>query len=252
MTDAKSSQEVVQDSAPIGPSDVEFYKDEETVRYLRDEKGMSYSDLSALAGVSDSAVAYWWRKFETPDRGFGEEAYKDKGVLEQLYLDEEMGLVDVSNTLDCAMATVRNWLIKHDIPMRSYKEAKAIAHRDTRYLVKFQPAKSQGGHEVWYSNSGTFPVHRLQAVSIFGTDAVKGMHVHHKNGIPWDNRDENLELLTPSEHHASHFTFDWLDKLRVTEMYENTDCSYRDIGRGTEMSAGTARRFHREVMGLDA
>lgn len=29
-------------------------------------------------------------------------------------------------------------------------------------------------------------------------------HIHHQNEIPWDNRSENLELLTPKEHAKRH------------------------------------------------
>jgi hypothetical protein len=47
-------------------------------------------------------------------------------------------------------------------------------------------------------------VHRLAAVAWFGVDAVAGNHVHHENGIPWDNREENLQVLPPGEHAEKH------------------------------------------------
>lgn len=42
--------------------------------------------------------------------------------------------------------------------------------------------------------------HRLLAVAWFGVDEVDNKVVHHVNGIPWDNREGNLELLTSEEH----------------------------------------------------
>jgi len=48
------------------------------------------------------------------------------------------------------------------------------------------------------------PHHRLLAVAKYGISAVEGMDVHHKNGIRWDNRPENIELLTRSEHARIH------------------------------------------------
>lgn len=43
-------------------------------------------------------------------------------------------------------------------------------------------------------------IHRLVAVAEHGIEAVKGKHIHHKNGVKWDNRPENLEPLSNSEH----------------------------------------------------
>jgi hypothetical protein len=47
-------------------------------------------------------------------------------------------------------------------------------------------------------------MHRLLAVAEFGLDAIKGKHVHHVNGLRWDNRLDNLEVLTPQEHIRGH------------------------------------------------
>lgn len=47
-------------------------------------------------------------------------------------------------------------------------------------------------------------VSRLLAISEYGFDEVCGKVVHHKNGIPWDDRPSNIELMTQSEHMSHH------------------------------------------------
>lgn len=42
--------------------------------------------------------------------------------------------------------------------------------------------------------------HRLIAEGMLGRYLLKDEHVHHKNGKRWDNRPENLEVLSASEH----------------------------------------------------
>jgi len=49
-------------------------------------------------------------------------------------------------------------------------------------------------------NSDYVPIHRLVAVAEYGFDAVVDKEIHHKNGMPWDNRPENLEPLSKEEH----------------------------------------------------
>jgi len=49
-------------------------------------------------------------------------------------------------------------------------------------------------------NCDYVPIHRLVAVAEYGVDEVKEKHIHHKNGVKWDNRPENLEPLSNSEH----------------------------------------------------
>jgi len=44
----------------------------------------------------------------------------------------------------------------------------------------------------------------LMMESITGEPIPEGMVVHHKNGIRDDDRPDNLELLTPSEHASLH------------------------------------------------
>lgn len=42
--------------------------------------------------------------------------------------------------------------------------------------------------------------HRILVEQRLGRLLQKDEHVHHRNGIRWDNRDDNLQVLSPSEH----------------------------------------------------
>ena len=45
---------------------------------------------------------------------------------------------------------------------------------------------------------------KLVAVTAFGLDFIKGKIIHHINGNKSDNRLENIEILTRSEHNKLH------------------------------------------------
>ena len=67
-------------------------------------------------------------------------------------------------------------------------------------------------------------VHRLLAVSEWGLDAIRGREVHHKNEIPWDNRPENLELVTREEHGEKH-------RIPTSELMEDLLAGAVALGR---------------------
>ena len=47
-------------------------------------------------------------------------------------------------------------------------------------------------------------VARAKAAIVFTPSALKGKHVHHKNGNNTDNRPSNLGLTTPGAHGKKH------------------------------------------------
>lgn len=90
----------------------------------------------------------------------------------------------------------------------------------TRYATYRTNSK---GYDVWSDNTGDgsadrVRVHRLVAVAKFGFEEVADNHVHHKNKCTWDNRPENLELMSPGDHMRHHNKIpseDLLDDLRA-------------------------------------
>jgi len=144
-----------------------------------------------------------------------ERAYHDKATLERLYLHEGKTTREIADELGASNGTISRWLDKHDIPTReNWKEGVAAAAEANRRPWA-QLNTLQSGYEYWQqkervdgdSVNRMVYVHRLLAVAEFGTDAVTSdMDVHHKNGVPWDNRPSNIELIDRAEHAAGHNT----------------------------------------------
>lgn len=82
--------------------------------------------------------------------------------------------------------------------------------RDGRGRTYASYRTNYNGYESWRSNDPDgverlMKVHRLVAVAEHGVDEVTGKHIHHKNGVPWDNRPENLEVVEEREHLQEHY-----------------------------------------------
>lgn len=54
------------------------------------------------------------------------------------------------------------------------------------------------------AKGGLIPEHRLIMEKYLGRELRRGEVVHHINGVPNDNRIENLQLMTESEHNKLH------------------------------------------------
>jgi len=131
--------------------------------------------------------------------------YRDEDTLRRLYVEEGLTSREVAERLDCSQPTVVNWLKKHEISVTT-----PTSDRPPYYGTSTQ------GYEYWQTSVGdrerkTVRVHRLTAVAWFGWDAVTGgedaasrVDVHHRNSVPWDNREVNLKLIPHGEHMSMH------------------------------------------------
>lgn len=125
--------------------------------------------------------------------------WRDKTTLKNLYIDEELSSREIADRLGCESTTIIEWLKRFDIETRS-------VGRRRNEQVKIS---TKDGHEVMQirgvdGNPYTLTVHRMLMIAEKGLESVKNSDVHHKNGIGWDNRMENLEIVNRSEHSKIH------------------------------------------------
>lgn len=234
------------------------YRDSEWLREKYVEQDKTVDEIANMCGVAASTISTWARKF-----GFGgrqrdydlsdvdipnQAPWKDGDLLRRLYTEKKMSTNDIAFELDCSATTVRNWLQSHGIDIRSLSEGAANSHGS---LDKVNFATTTKGYENWAPGDHHVYVHRLQAVALWGLDAVSERHVHHKNEIRWDNRPGNLELVSNAEHQKQHRKVKGLQRLRIAELYEHGDCSSYTVADevDVDVSPNTVMKIHREHYG---
>lgn len=173
--------------------------------------------------------------------------WRDEELMREMYLDKVMTTNEIADELDCSNATISTWLKNHDIETRTKMQSNIL--RDPKpYEVTLTTSKQ--GYVNWYKGQQIVAVHRLLAVAEFGFDAVADMDVHHKSECKWDNRPDNLELLSHGEHNTMHkMKVTGIDRLRVAEMYEHGDISSRKLAKMFDIASPTVLNIHKEFFG---
>lgn len=178
-----------------------------------------------------------------------DKSYKDGEFLRELYVDEKLSTIQIAEKIDCAASTIRKYLKKNGVEIRSQAESMRLRHGYSRYEVPY--IIGPFGAEVWKhshkSEATTVFVHRLVAVAKYGFDAVADNAVHHKNGLRWDNRPENLELMDHGDHTVHHKKkFDPETRRQIADRYANTDDSSYDIADDHDIDPNTVMNIYRE------
>jgi hypothetical protein len=116
-----------------------------------------------------------------------------------MYWGAGMTQGEIGKALCVSNSAISRAMHKYDIPTRGKGHIPTFSTRTD-------------GYESWslYDDGKTHTVyvHQLLAVSegadpndVFANDDYE---IHHKNGVKWDNRSANIELLTTSEHRTLH------------------------------------------------
>lgn len=152
---------------------------------------------------------------------------ESKDDLVELYHGQNLSMQEIADKAGCSISKVRYWMDKRNVARRNRAEAKLIEGGAPSMSV------DTGGYENFTVSQGgeksRVDVHRLTAVVKHGFSALDGKHVHHKNGVPWDNRPGNLEVLTPKEHVEKHHGKPDSIKLAVWSLYESSEMTYKEI-----------------------
>ncbi|AGM11847.1 HNH endonuclease [Haloarcula californiae tailed virus 2] len=147
----------------------------------------------------------------------------DAETLHELYHEQGLEQQEIAQEYGVHQSTVSRWMDRHDVQARHQRETHATVPSLRQH---------RRGYEFWEHCGEYVYVHRLLAVAEYGLEVVAGQHVHHVNGVPWDNRPENLEVLKPGTHHARHRGTEgapWHDRERLAEVIKQED-TLREVG----------------------
>jgi transcriptional regulator with XRE-family HTH domain len=161
------------------------YRDENELRSLYVDEGLSQSKIADRYGVSQGTISKWIKKHDI-SRPLNDEEY-----LREMYVENGMSLSEIADEIGCWKGSVSKAMERLGIERRDQLTTPSI--RTNTY-----------GHEYISSQSNSVYIHRLLAVAEYGIERVKGNDVHHINGIAWDNRPDNIEVLCREEHNRRH------------------------------------------------
>jgi len=144
--------------------------------------------------------------------------------LKQMHHERDMSVNEIAQELDVSRSVVKTRFERFDI-QRNY-------HHNRKPGREFF-TDSQG-----YERLCNVRHHRILACRDNDPNLVfsgENVEVHHENGVTWDNRPENLEVLTQSEHVYEHWEerYDeqpWHDEHELRELYHEEDMSTTEIG----------------------
>jgi len=183
------------------------HDDPQWLREQYHKKGLTVRDIAGKTDVGRSTIRRRMDKFniERRSRHSTDHQY-NANELRRLYYEAEYSTVDLADHYGMAERTVARWMDKEGMPRRP-------SSREQTHACFYT---TQNGYEEWATLTSKkhhcFRVSRLLAVAEYGFEAVAGKDVHHKNHIPWDNRPENIEVLSPEEHGLYHARERW-DKV---------------------------------------
>lgn len=146
------------------------------------------------------------------------EPWESKEKLQTEYVEKGKSAEKLSSEWGCDPSTVTNWLKKHNIRVRDNSE-----YRQGHATYTVTNGYGRWREYAGYDRNKSVTVHRLAAVAWFGLNEVNGKHIHHKNGVRWDNREENISLLNQSEHARQHQKelVAHVNPNKVEELYES-------------------------------
>ena len=175
------------------------FKQEDWLIEMYVDEGMKISEMADLANCTQPPIMRRLEELGVEKRisqDYIEAPWRDRDEFKKLYVDKELTLEEIANKFNSHISTIRNWVGEHGFEYRG------------NYVNRANYYTTRKGYEKWNvsakDGTDTVAVHRLAAVAWFGIEQVKDMHIHHKNSIEWDNREENIEPMSHGEHMAHH------------------------------------------------
>ena len=138
-----------------------------------------------------------------------------KDEITRLYQQEQQTMDTIAAKYGCSQGTVRNYMLKYGIPIRSKSEAQLLRNTDPQKRVRGRPGEQNPNYR-----HGLYIQERIYREMIAISQCARcgstdQLLVHHKNSDHYDNHPDNLEVLCMSCHFSHHKTLYW-EKQRQT------------------------------------
>lgn len=177
------------------------YRDEDWLRERWFDEDKRVYEIADEANCTEGTIQTWRKKFDFPQK---DDVYAEKygEQIEKWYCDDLDTLEEIAERLDASVSRIQRTLEKRGVERRS----RSLAYAINGYHGGFE-MNADGYLTVTANYNGERQrcyMHRLLAVAKYGFGAVKGKDVHHKNGLRWDNRPDNIELIDKQEHGRMH------------------------------------------------
>ena len=209
----------------LNKKQVYISKEELYQRYIVEDKKID--EIGEIYGLSKSAIQSRIKKYKIhKDPKYIFDISKEK--LFELYTTQNKSAREIGDMYGVKSSTVLYHLKRYGIKRR--KGAFQKGHKFPREIYEIISEKNKGtrikgqGHKIFrpdgyvdiyfpthpnHTKNGYVPEHRLVMEKHIGRYLTKDEVVHHINGIKDDNRIENLQLMTSSEHSRHHINQYW-------------------------------------------
>jgi len=118
---------------------IKKYRNKEWLENKYCEEKLNTYQIAELCEVDNTTIGNWLRKFSIPIRSYGEAAelyhminrknkkYYGRQWLNQKYIEEKLSITKIAKICKVGYTTIKYWLKKYDIPIRSEGEAVHLA-----------------------------------------------------------------------------------------------------------------------------
>lgn len=214
------------------------WQKEEVLRELYVEQGLSDTEVAEELGCNRSTVNSWLIRLdiETRDSGGGGGPWQNEERLRELYLEEDLTVMEIADRLDCSHGTISYWLAKHGIQTNAKVTHQMFNHENDDY----GPWKEPDLLRNLYCDKHLSTLEISQRLDCSANTIRRYLDRFDIS------RDEDKELIeeewVKEEIEKDH---PWRDKSLLRYLYQRKDLSQNDIAEVLGCSQGTVSQWFR-------